>query len=85
MTTSAKIRIVSKQLASGNHQVKFYVDDEVHPKYGYLLVSGNRAVGDVIQEIRERIEMMERSRMDLNRFSFKNNWRDDHNFYLYSA
>jgi len=85
MEKAPKIRIVSKQLASGNHQVKFFVEDQAHPKYGYLLVSGNRAVGDVIQEIRDRMEMMERSRMDLNRFSFKSNWRDDHNFYLYSA
>ncbi|MBD8489907.1 hypothetical protein IFO69_14215 [Echinicola sp. CAU 1574] len=85
MEKAPKIRIVSKQLASGNHQVKFFVEDQLHPRYGYLLVSGDRAVADVIQEIRERMDMMERSRMDLNRFSFKSQWRDDHNFYLYSA
>ncbi|QDH80952.1 hypothetical protein FKX85_18645 [Echinicola soli] len=85
MEKSPKIRIVSKLLASGNHQVKFFVEDEVHPRYGYLLVQGDRAVSDVIDEIRERMELMERSNIDLNRFSFKSQWRDDHNFYLYSA
>ncbi|WP_308428822.1 hypothetical protein [Echinicola pacifica] len=76
---------MSKLLPSGNHQVKFYVEDQAHPRYGYLLVQGDRAVGDVIREIRERMAQMERSRMDLHRFSFKNQWHDDHNFYLYSA
>lgn len=85
MENAPKIRIISKQLASGNHQVKFFVEDQLHPRYGYLLVQGDRAVADVIQEIRDRIALVERSRMDLHRFSFKNQWRDDHNFYLYSA
>ncbi|MDN3668021.1 hypothetical protein QWY93_01535 [Echinicola jeungdonensis] len=85
MEKAPKIRIVSKQLASGNHQVKFFVEDEMRPRYGYLLVKGNRLVGEVIAEIRERMEMMEKSTIDLHRFSFKNTWQDDHNFYLYSA
>ncbi|MEX2594515.1 MAG: hypothetical protein WD426_17225 [Anditalea sp.] len=80
-----KIRIISKQLPSGNQQIKFFIEDEDHPRYGYLLIYGSKTVTEVIAEIKERLEMMEKSRMDLLRFSFKRPWRDDHNFYLYSA
>ena len=79
------IRIISKQLPSGNQQVKFFIEDEAHPKYGYLLISGSKSPTEVIEEIKERLELMEQSKMDLLRFSFKRTWRDDHNFYLYSA
>lgn len=85
MENNPKIRIVSKQLASGNHQVKFFVEDRRRPRYGYLLVTGNRPVGEVINEIRDRMERMDKSSMDLHRFSFKSQWHDDHNFYLYNA
>lgn len=80
-----QISIVSKQLPSGNQQVKFFVEDELHPKYGYLLIDGVKSHSEVIEEIKERMEMMEKSRLDLMRFSFKNTWKDDHNFYLFSA
>jgi len=79
------ISIVSKQLPSGNQQVKFFIEDKLHPKYGYLLIEGSKSHAEVVAEIKERIEMMEKSRMDLMRFSFKKTWKDDHNFYLYSA
>ena len=79
------IRIVSKQLPSGNQQVKFFIEDEIHPKYGYLLMPEEKNHAEVIAEIKERLELMEKSRMDLLRFSFKRTWQDDHNFYLYSA
>ena len=79
------IRIISKQLPSGNQQVKFFIEDETHPKYGYLLISGSKSHTEVIEEIKERLELMEQSKMDLLRFSFKRTWRDDNNFYLYSA
>ncbi len=85
MEYSPKIRITSKQLASGNHQVKFFVEDHKKPRYGYLLVSGNPPVAEVISEIRERMEWVDKSSMDLHRFSFKSQWHDDHNFYLYNA
>lgn len=85
MEKAPHIRIVSKQLPSGNQQVKFFIEDELHPKYGYLLISGLKNHAEVIAEIKERMSMMENSRMDLLRFSFKSHWKDDHNFYLYSA
>ena len=85
MNKASSIRIVSKQLPSGNQQVKFFIEDELHPKYGYLLIEGARTSAEIIAEIKERMEMMEQSRMDLMRFSFKKTWKDDHNFYLYSA
>lgn len=85
MNKVPSIRIVSKQLPSGNQQVKFFIEDELHPKYGYLLIDGTKSHAEVIAEIKQRMEMMEQSRMDLLRFSFKNAWKDDHNFYLYSA
>lgn len=85
MKIEDNIRIISKKLPSGNQQVKFFIEDEVHPRYGYLLVYGHKSTPEVIAEIKQRLEMMERSKMDLLRFSFKTPWRDDHNFYLYSA
>jgi hypothetical protein len=85
MKNMPNIRIVSKQLPSGNQQVKFFIEDEIHPRYGYLLIEGIRSYEEVVEEIKERIAMMEKSRMDLMRFSFKKTWKDDHNFYLYSA
>lgn len=85
MESTHNIKIVSKRLPSGNHQVKFFIEDELHPRYGYLLVYGSKSVSEVIAEIRQRLELMEKSKMDLLRFSFKTPWRDDHNFYLYSA
>jgi hypothetical protein len=84
-TLESKIRITSKKLASGNHQVKFYIEDEKHPQYGYLLVTGSRSVGEVIEEIKNRIAQKRQAAYDLQRFNFSSNWRDDHNFYLYSA
>ena len=85
MKNMPNIRIVSKQLPSGNQQVKFFIEDELHPKYGYLLIEGVKSHEEVVEEIKERIAVMETSRMDLMRFSFKKTWKDDHNFYLYSA
>ncbi|HLT06828.1 MAG TPA: hypothetical protein VK014_04830 [Cyclobacteriaceae bacterium] len=85
MNKGSSIRIVSKQLPSGNQQVKFFIEDELHPKYGYLLIEGAKSHAEVVAEIQERMEMMEKSRLDLMRFSFKKTWKDDHNFYLYSA
>jgi hypothetical protein len=85
METAPKIRITTKQLASGNCQVKFFIEDQNKPQYGYLLVNGVRPVSDVIREIRERLEQIRQSKLDMYRFSFKRNWHDDHNFYLYSA
>ncbi|MBS9524727.1 hypothetical protein KIH41_15770 [Litoribacter ruber] len=81
----SKIRITSKKLASGNHQVKFFIEDEKHPQYGYLLVTGSRSVGEVIEEIKNRIAEKRKASYDLQRFSFSRNYQDDHNFYLYSA
>ncbi len=85
MNKMPAIRIVSKRLPSGNQQVKFFIEDELHPKYGYLLIEGAKSPAEIIAEIQERMEMMEQSRLDLMRFSFKRTWKDDHNFYLYSA
>ena len=85
MSNKLDIRIISKQLPSGNQQVKFFIEDELHPKYGYLLIEEAKSHAEVIAEIKERMEMMEKSRLDLMRFSFKKIWKDDHNFYLYSA
>jgi hypothetical protein len=85
VTSESKIRITSKKLASGNQQVKFYIEDEKHPQYGYLLVTGTRSVGEVIEEIKGRIAQKRQAAYDLQRFNFNKNWRDDHNFYLYSA
>ena len=83
MKDQANIRIISKQLPSGNQQVKFFIEDKDQPRYGYLLVYGTKSTAEVIEEIRERLEMMVKAKMDLLRFSFKRPWQDDHNFYIY--
>ncbi|SHN12357.1 hypothetical protein SAMN04488057_10777 [Cyclobacterium lianum] len=83
MTNPVKINFTTKQLTSGNVQVKFYVLDSRKSIYGYLLVDSGLSE----QQIREEIEMRLKSqtRMDLLRFTFKNQWKDDHQFFLYSA
>lgn len=85
MEDQSKISVTSKELPSGNCQVKFVVEDEKKPQYGYLLVNEPKPIGEIIQEIRQRMESRRLSNSGLNPFSIKNPVKDDHNFYLYSA
>jgi hypothetical protein len=85
MKTTIGISFTSKRLASGNLQIKFHVQGAKKVRYGYLLADGESTEEDIIEEIRRRLKMMETSQMDLLRFSFKQRWQDDHQFYLYSA
>lgn len=83
--TKEKISITTKTLASGNCQVKFYVEDEKKPKYGYLLVSEPKSVGDIIAEIKQRMERRKDAGLCINPSSSLQTVTDDHNFYLFSA
>lgn len=85
MEDQTKISVTSKQLPSGNCQVKFFIEDEKRPQYGYLLVNEPKPVGEIIAEIKERMEQRRMAMSGLNPFSVKTPVKDDHNFYLYSA
>jgi hypothetical protein len=85
MENQTKISVTSKALPSGNCQVKFIIEDDIKPQHGYLLVNEPKPVGEIIEEIRRRMENRQMANSGLNPFSVKNPVRDDHNFYLYSA
>lgn len=52
-----KIRIFSKKLASGNCQVKFYIDSPKDQSlYGYMLVESGKTVSDVILLIYDKLK-----------------------------
>jgi bifunctional N-acetylglucosamine-1-phosphate-uridyltransferase/glucosamine-1-phosphate-acetyltransferase GlmU-like protein len=85
METIEKISITSKTLSSGNQQVKFFVEDERKPQYGYLLVTETKPVGDIIEEIKARLERRRIEEMNLNPFFPLSPTSDDPNFYLFSA
>ncbi|MBN7812744.1 hypothetical protein J0A68_17450 [Algoriphagus sp. H41] len=85
MEHAEKISITTKTLASGNCQVKFFVEDQQRPQYGYLLVTEPKPVGDIIEEIKNRLEQRRMDAMNLNPFFPVAPTSDDHNFYLFSA
>ena len=85
METVEKISITPKTLASGNCQVKFFVEDEAKPQYGYLLMTEPKQVGEIIDEIKNRMERRRMSSLNLNPFSPTSTPSEDHNFYLFSA
>lgn len=85
MERQEKISISTKQLASGNHQVKFIIEDEVQPQYGYLLVSEAKPVGDIIEEIKQRMERKRTASRNLDPFFPIEPQAEDRNFYLFSA
>ena len=79
------ISFTTKKLVSGNLQVKFHIQNSSRPSYGYLLVNGYFSDEEIMEEIKLRLNLREQSKMDLLKFTFKNEWKDDHQFYLYSA
>lgn len=85
MEKQMKISITQKALPSGNCQVKFFIEDEKRPQYGYLLTNEPKPIGEIIAEIQERMQQRRSAMTGINSFSLKNPNKDDHNFYLYSA
>jgi hypothetical protein len=85
METKEKIQLIQKQLPSGNQQVKFFIHDEKNPQYGYLLIQEPKSVGEIMDEIWQRIEQRRDAAKGLNPFSLKRTSKVDHDFYLYSA
>jgi len=79
------ITYTSKKLDSGNLQVKFFIDEKDKSRYGYLLTPSESSAEEIIAEIQQRIHFRESAKHDLLRFSFKEGWKDDYNFFLYSA
>lgn len=84
MKTEANISITQKELPSGNCQVKFFIEDETKPMYGYLLTSDPKPVGEIIAEIQERM-YRRKTLSSANPISLTNPVKEDHNFYLFSA
>lgn len=85
MENQDKISITTKTLASGNRQVKFFIEDELKPQYGYLLVTEPKPVGEIIEEIKLRLERRKSATMNMNPFFPIPAAQEDHNFYLFSA
>jgi hypothetical protein len=85
MNSNLTITYAKKILPSGNIQVKFFIKEGTRDKYGYLLTEGYKSEGEIINEIRQRLMLHYTSKADLQRFSFTREFKDDHNFYLYSA
>lgn len=85
MDLGNKISIQTKKLSSGNHQVKFFVADENQPQYGYLLVSEPKPVGDIIDEIKMRMERKRNASRNIDPFFPLEPQAEDRNFYLFSA
>jgi len=85
MENQEKISITTKTLASGNCQVKFFIENEEKPQYGYLLVSEPKPVGEIIDEIKQRMERRKSSTLNMNPFFPVPPVQEDHNFYLFSA
>ena len=85
MDMQEKISITTKTLASGNCQVKFFIEDEAKPEYGYLLVNSPKPVGEIIEEIKQRMERRMQDAMNLNPFFPIPPAAEDHDFYLFSA
>lgn len=85
MENQDKISITSKTLASGNRQVKFFIEDENKPQYGYLLMTEPKSVGEIIEEIKLRMEKRKSASLNMNPFFPLQPSQEDHNFYLFSA
>ena len=85
MENVEKISITTKTLASGNCQVKFFVEDQRKPQYGYLLVTEPKPVGDIIEEIKSRLEQRRMETENINPFFPLAPTSADHDFYLFSA
>ncbi|GAA0880984.1 hypothetical protein GCM10009119_39540 [Algoriphagus jejuensis] len=85
MEQAEKISITTKTLASGNCQVKFFVEDQQKPQYGYLLVTEPKPVGDIIAEIKSRLEQRRMETRDLDPFFPVLPTSQELDFYLYSA
>lgn len=80
-----QISYTTKRLKSGNLQVKFTVDGTGSPTYGYLLIEGSLSDEEIFAELNRRIQERRNAKLDLMKFSFKQYWKDDHTFFMYSA
>ncbi len=78
-----QINIETKNLASGNRQVKFFVEDR--SQYGYLLVSEPKSVGEIIEEIKLKMVRRRLEERSINPFFPVKPETEDKNFYLFSA
>jgi hypothetical protein len=85
MNEAASIRITTKALSSGNCQVKFFIEDEKNPQYGYLLMHETKSIGDILEEIKVRMARRRESLLQSNPFISIAPSQDDHHFYLFSA
>ena len=80
-----QISIETKNLASGNCQVKFFIEDQKKSQYGYPLVSEPKSVGEIIEEIKLKMEKRRMEEKSINPFFPVKPKNEDKNFYLFSA
>ncbi|WP_144604354.1 hypothetical protein [Algoriphagus algorifonticola] len=80
-----KINITTKNLASGNCQVKFVVEDDQDSRYGYLLMTEPKPVGEIILEIQRKLENRRMAERNINPLFPVAPAQEDPNFYLFSA
>lgn len=86
MTSETMIRIaMTKTLSSGKSQVKFTVEEEDNAQYGYLLVSEPKPVGDILEEIKHRLEKRRAEMENINPFFPVLPMEREGDFLLFSA
>ncbi len=85
MEKQETISIETKKLASGNCQVKFFVENGPKDQYGYLLMSEPKPVGIIIEEIKAKMEKRRVAERQIDPFFPVSPQSEDKNFYLFSA
>ena len=82
---NSSISIETKNLASGNFQVKFFIEGKLEKQYGYLLVSEPKSVGEIIDQIKIKLERRKVEKEHIDPLFPLNPESEDKNFYLFSA
>ncbi|MFT5641783.1 MAG: hypothetical protein ACI9A7_001888 [Cyclobacteriaceae bacterium] len=83
-----KLRLSSKKLKSGKCQVKFFAQLENRKDmYGYVLVSSEQTLRDVVTGIKEKLNTISQTRdfYQLHLFSIGKTCKDDLNFLIFES
>lgn len=85
MKREETIRIATtKTLSSGNRQVKFVIEGDAD-QYGYLLLTEPKTVGDILEEIKGKLEKRRSELQNVDPFFPVLPFENDPNFLLFSA
>lgn len=83
-----KLRLSSKKLKSGKCQVKFFAQLQNNKDmYGYVLVSSEQTLRDVVKGIKEKLNTISQTRdfYQLHLFSIGKIHKDDLNFLIFES